>query len=204
MTPGPRFSATTSASLIRRRAISLPSSLFRSMTVLRLLLLSIRKKKLSTSGFPLFHSSLARSPPSVQADHLPADRGGRAEQEAVLEQFVEAVVEIIARRHHLVLSPGAVGLVFLFEIGLGAADRLGAARRDEHLAAHRHFPRERPFVFVERALVEVHLPLDRRQGVMPVDVPAIGKPPGPPDPDLGVGADPDRPHPLLLPLHRAL
>ena len=50
MTPGPRFSATTSQSLIRRRAISLPSSVFRSMTVLRLLLLSSRKKKLSTFG----------------------------------------------------------------------------------------------------------------------------------------------------------
>src|SRR4051794_24494854 len=63
MTPGPRFSATTSASLIRRRAISLPSAFFRSMTVLRLLLLSSRKKKLSTFGLSLFHSRRARSPP---------------------------------------------------------------------------------------------------------------------------------------------
>src|SRR3954453_6400567 len=63
ITPGPRLSATTSASLIRRRAISLPSALFRSMTVLRLLLLSSRKKKLSSSGLSLFHSRRARSPP---------------------------------------------------------------------------------------------------------------------------------------------
>src|SRR5438552_1307612 len=63
MTPGPRFSATTSHSLIRRRAISLPSAAFRSTTMLRLLLLSSRKKKLSTSGLSLFHSLRARSPP---------------------------------------------------------------------------------------------------------------------------------------------
>src|SRR5438067_9456660 len=62
MTPGPRFSATTSHSLISRRAISLPSSVLRSMTVLRLLLFKSRKKKLSTFGLSEFHSLRARSP----------------------------------------------------------------------------------------------------------------------------------------------
>src|SRR4051794_13011399 len=62
MTPGPRFSATTSACLIMRRAISFPSSVFRSMTVLRLLLLSSRKKKLSMSGLSMFQRRRARSP----------------------------------------------------------------------------------------------------------------------------------------------
>src|SRR6267142_5766027 len=62
MTPGPRFSATISASRIKRRAISLPSSVRRLMTVLRLLLLSSRKKKLSRFGLSAFHSRRARSP----------------------------------------------------------------------------------------------------------------------------------------------
>jgi len=62
MTPGPRFSATISAFWIRRRAISLPSSVRRLMTVLRLLLLSSRKKKLSRFGLSAFHSRRARSP----------------------------------------------------------------------------------------------------------------------------------------------
>src|ERR1700738_3781936 len=62
MTPGPRFSATMSAFLIKRRAISLPSSLRRFTTVLRLLLLSRRKKKLSRFGLSAFHSRRARSP----------------------------------------------------------------------------------------------------------------------------------------------
>src|SRR5258705_524735 len=62
MTPGPRFSATISASRIKRRAISFPSSLRRLTTVLRLLLLSSRKKKLSRFGLSAFHSRRARSP----------------------------------------------------------------------------------------------------------------------------------------------
>src|SRR6266446_3217516 len=62
MTPGPRFSATISASRISRRAISLPSSVRRLTTVLRLLLFSSRKKKLSRLGLSAFHSRRARSP----------------------------------------------------------------------------------------------------------------------------------------------
>src|SRR5215468_1229691 len=62
MTPGPRFSATMSAFFIKRRAISLPSAARRLTTVLRLLLLSSRKKKLSRLGLSAFHSRRARSP----------------------------------------------------------------------------------------------------------------------------------------------
>src|SRR6516165_8072057 len=62
MTPGPRFSATISAFLIRRRAISLPSSVRTFISVLRILLLSSKKKKLSRFGLSAFHSRRARSP----------------------------------------------------------------------------------------------------------------------------------------------
>src|SRR3954469_1004327 len=325
MTPGPRFSATTSHSLISRRAISLPSSVFKSMTVLRLLLFKSRKKKLSTFGLSEFHSFLARSPfggrsifitsapsqasiwvqegpawscvksmtrmPSnawlisflpqepvgrksafrqlpqhilateaggtrfalppyracrsnrladlrhdlfgedlqlveregirharpmhrgddvvdpetaVQPDHLLRDFRGRAEQETVFQKLGEFVVEIVALGHHLVLPPGAVRLVFLFEIGLGPPYRLGPARRHEDLAAHRQFRREGLAVFVERALVHVHLPLDRRHRVVRVDIPAIGEPRGAADRDIGIGAEPDRRGRLLQRLDRAV
>src|SRR3954465_10932544 len=86
---------------------------------------------------------------TVQPDHLLGDLRRRAKQETVLQEFIEFVVEIVAFRHDLVLAPVAIGPVFLFEIGLGAADRLGAASADEHLAAHRHLARKRLALFVE-------------------------------------------------------
>ncbi len=122
---------------------------------------------------------------------------GGTDQEAVLEQLVEAVVEIIARRHDLVLAPFAVGLVFDFERGARQADRLVAGSRDKHLASHRQLGRERLAVLVERAPVEIHLPRQSRQGAVRVDVPAIAEPRRPSDRDIGIGADPDRRHRLL-------
>src|SRR5262250_2767463 len=58
---------------------------------------------------------------AVQSDHLVGHLGGRPEQETVLQELIEAVVEIVALGHDLVLPPGTVGLVFLFEIGLRTA-----------------------------------------------------------------------------------
>src|SRR5205814_1289426 len=82
-------------------------------------------------------------------DHLLGDLRRRAEQKTVLQELGELVVEIVACRHHLVLPPGAVGVVFLFEIRLRPADRFGAGRCDKHLAPHRYFARERLAVFLE-------------------------------------------------------
>src|SRR3954469_17447967 len=49
--------------------------------------------------------------PPVQADHLLGDLRRRSQEETVFEQFVEFVVEIVAFRHNLVLTPLAIRLV---------------------------------------------------------------------------------------------
>src|ERR1700682_2753570 len=111
MTPGPRFSATISASQIKRRAISLPSSVRRLTTVLRLLLLSSRKKKLSRFGLSAFHSRRARSPwggRSILITSAPS----HASPAAILLFF--SVAEIAAQQ-----LPPATGAVPPLQRGLG-------------------------------------------------------------------------------------
>src|ERR1700734_1445927 len=101
------------------------------------------------------------------------------------------MVEIVALGHHFVLAPGAIGLVLLLEIRLREPDRFRAARCNENLSPHRHFGGKWFAVFVERALVDIHLPFDGGQRVVWIDVPAIAKPSGTSDRDIGVGTDPN-------------
>src|SRR6266478_5606481 len=140
----------------------------------------------------------------VEPDHLLGALCGSADQKAVFQAVGKAVVEIIPGRHDLVLPPGAVCLVFLFEVRLGTADRLGAGRRNEDLATHRQFTREGFAGVIERAFVDPDLALDRRQGAVRVDVPAIAEPCRAADRDIGIGADPNGRRRLLQRLYRAV
>src|ERR1700722_10910531 len=101
------------------------------------------------------------------------------------------MVEVVALGHHLVLAPCAIGLVLFLQVGLRKTDRFRAARCNENLASHGHFGGKWFAALLEGAFVEIHLPLDGRECVVRVDVPAIAKPSRTPDRDIGVGADPD-------------
>src|SRR5690348_14785183 len=101
------------------------------------------------------------------------------------------MIKVVALRHDLVLAPGTIGVVFLLQIGLRASDCLRPGGCYENLSPHRHLGREWPAVFLERTLVQIHLPLDRRQRVMRIDVPAIADTGCAPDRDISIGTDPD-------------
>ncbi len=133
---------------------------------------------------------------------LSATSARRTDQEAVGQQRGEIMVEIVALRHDLVLTPFAVGVVLGFEIGAGEADRLVAAARDKYFAPHRQFLGKGLAAFVEGPAVDFQLPGQGGQGAVRVDVPAIAEPGRPPDRDIGVGPDPDRRMRLLQWLDR--
>src|SRR5579859_2116930 len=114
------------------------------------------------------------------------------------------MIEVIALWHDLVLTPGTVGVVFLFQIRLRTSDCLRTGGCYENLAPHRHLNREWPAVILQRPLVQIHLPFDRRQCVMRIDVPAIADTGCAPDRYISIGTDPDRRCWLLQRSYRAV
>ena len=109
------------------------------------------------------------------------------------------------RGHHLVLAPGAIGLVFRFQRRLraGASPRR-ASRATNTSRSIGNSARERLAAGVELALVDVHLPRQGLDLVVRVDEPAIRHARGAPDADIGIGADPHRRHRFLHRLDRAV